>query len=258
MAPAFPHLRVPIVHLTSTFVPSGTVQPRTVPTTGRSLSTRRSPMSALALVAAQDAFTRTLAAVEDAARFAFRRRMKPQEYEEALAEAKAAAWSAWHGLLKRGKDPLEVGVHGIATNAIRNVRQGRRVGNATCGRGAMDVYHRRAQAACGFTLVGLDSEMRADADRARGSWREWLAEDHRVGPADEACFRVDFAAWLEGLPPRKRRVAELLAEGHEAVVVAGMGGGRPGGGSHGRGRVGGEGGGVQSGEKDAAGGSGGG
>ena len=39
-------------------------------------------------------------------------------------------------------------------------------------------------------------------------------------PADEAAFRVDFAAWLGGLPEKKRRVAELLAEGHEGVVVA--------------------------------------
>jgi hypothetical protein len=35
-----------------------------------------------------------------------------------------------------------------------------------------------------------------------------------------AAFRVDFSAWLVGLPERKRRVAELLAEGHEGVVVA--------------------------------------
>ena len=35
-----------------------------------------------------------------------------------------------------------------------------------------------------------------------------------------AAFRVDFSAWLVGLPERKRRVAELLAEGHEGFVVA--------------------------------------
>ena len=31
---------------------------------------------------------------------------------------------------------------------------------------------------------------------------------------------LDFEGWLAGLPERKRRVAELLAEGHEGVVVA--------------------------------------
>jgi hypothetical protein len=178
-------------------------------------------MSALSLVAAQEQFTATLSAVEDAVHYAFRRRLRPQEYEEALAEARAAAWSAWHGLVQRGKDPVEVGVHGIAANAIRWVRARRKVGNTNCGRGAMDVYHPRAQAACGFTLVSLDSGDEVDAgDSTRGSWREWLSEDNRVTPADEAAFRLDFEGWLIGLPERKRRVAELLAEGHEGVVVA--------------------------------------
>jgi len=177
-------------------------------------------MSALSLVAAQEQFTATLKAVEDAVRFGFRRRLRRQEYEDVVAEAKAAAWSAWTGLIKRGKDPVEVGVHGIATNAVRYVRNGRKVGNTTCGRGAMDVYHRKAQAACGFTLVSLDSGEGDAGDSTRGSWREWLAEDNRVGPAEEACFRVDFGAWLEGLSTRKRSIAELLTEGHEGVVVA--------------------------------------
>ena len=57
-------------------------------------------------------------------------------------------------------------------------------------------------------------------DSTAGSWREWLAEDNKVTPADEAAFRLDFEGWLAGLPERKRRVAELLAEGHEGVVVA--------------------------------------
>ena len=55
-------------------------------------------MSAMSLVAAQEQFTATLSAVEDAVKFAFRRRLRPQEYEEALAEARAAAWrpgTAW-------------------------------------------------------------------------------------------------------------------------------------------------------------------
>src|ERR687898_852708 len=120
-------------------------------------------MPALSLVAAQEQFTATLSAVEDAVKFAFRRRLRPQEYEEALAEARAAAWSAWHGLVTRGKDPVEVGVHGIAANAIRWVRARRKVGNTNCGRGAMDVLHPRAQAACGFTIVSLDSLDEVDA-----------------------------------------------------------------------------------------------
>ena len=59
-----------------------------------------------------------------------------------------------------------------------------------------------------------------DPNRCSDAWKQWLACDNRVGPADEAAFRVDFEAWLGSLPDRKRRVAELLAEGHEGVVVA--------------------------------------
>jgi hypothetical protein len=146
-----------------------------------------------------------------------------------LAEARAAAWSSWHGLLKRGKDPVEVGVHGIARNAIRYVKNRRKLGNQTCGRGAMDVFHPTAQSRCGFTLVSLDTGAAAfPGESTRGGWREWLAEDNRVTPADEAAFRVDFEDWLAGLPARKRRVAELLAQGHDGVAVARKAGVSPG------------------------------
>ena len=172
-------------------------------------------MSAMSLVAAQQKFTATLKAVEDAARYAFRRRRR-QDREEALAEARAAAWSAWHGLIRKGKDPVEVGVTGIANNAVRNVRQGRRIGNRTCGRGAMDVQHPRVRRALGLRVVAFEEL----AGPQVGSWRDWLAEDNRVTPADEAIFHLDYQAWLAGLAEPKRRVAELLAEGHEPGLVA--------------------------------------
>jgi hypothetical protein len=174
-------------------------------------------MSAMSLVAAQERFTATLKAVEDAARHAFRR-LPRQDREEALAAARAAAWGAWAGLLRRGKDPVEVGVHAIANNAVRYVKSGRKLGNPTCGRGARDVWHPRAHRALGLRVVSFEEL----AGPPPGSWQQWLAEDNRVTPADEACFRLDFAAWLGGLPEKKRRVAELLAEGHEPGLVARM------------------------------------
>jgi hypothetical protein len=172
-------------------------------------------MSALSLTHAQQQFIAHLPAVDNAARYAFRRRRR-QDREEALAEARAAAWSAWHGLIRKGKDPVEVGVTGIANNAIRNIRQGRRIGNRTCGRGAMDVQHPRVRRDLGLRVVSF-AEL---AGPQVGSWRDWLAEDNRVSPADQAIFHLDYQAWLGGLPERKRRVAELLAVGHEGLVVA--------------------------------------
>jgi hypothetical protein len=172
-------------------------------------------MSTLSLTHAQQQFTDHLSAVENAARFAFRRRRR-HDREEAVAEARAAAWSAWHGLIRKGKDPLAVGVTGIANNAIKYVKSGRKLGNPTCGRGAMDVGHPRVRRALGLRVVSFE----VLAGPSPGSWQDWLVADRRFGPADEAAFRVDFAVWLAGLPQKKRRVAELLAEGHEGVVVA--------------------------------------
>lgn len=134
--------------------------------------------------------------------------MSQHDYEDILAEAIAACWSAWVGLISRGRDPLTVGVCGIATNAVRYVRNGRRIANRSCGRGAMDVYHPKAQAARGFRMADTVVEMEADDGAAQGVWR------NRCTPADEACFRVDYADWLDGLAPRRRRTAELLAAGH--------------------------------------------
>ena len=110
----------------------------------------------------------------------------------------------------------EVGVHGIAGNAIRWVRARRKVGNVNCGRGAMDVYHPRAQAACGFALVSLDSDHVDAGDSTAGSWREWLAEDNKVTPADEAAFRLDFEGWHAG----GRRGRGFNEEGEEGEEVS--------------------------------------
>src|SRR4051812_10565718 len=152
-------------------------------------------MSAASLSDVHRQFEAALPAVTNAARYAFRRR-RPQDREDAVAEARAAAWSAWHGLLQRGKDPVAVGVHGIAANAIRYVRNGRRLGHKGGGRGSMDVYHPRAQAACGFTLVGLDTIDDPVLATPSSAWRQRLAEDNRSTPADEAAFRLDFPPWL--------------------------------------------------------------
>ncbi len=184
-------------------------------------------MSAASMTLAHAQFEAALPAITTAARYAFRRR-RQQDRAEAVAEAQACAWKAWRGLVERGKDPVEVGVSGIAGYAVRHVINGRRIGHRGGGRGSMDIYHFKAQAACGFKVVGLDR----DADREPGpgsdAWKEWLACDNRVGPADEACFRVDFDDWLEGLPVRDRRTAELLATGEMTCEVARMVGISPG------------------------------
>ena len=185
-------------------------------------------LSGIALTPVHRQFEAALPAILATAKFAFRKR-RLQERQEAVAEALAAAWSAWQSLVRRGKDPVEVGVSGIANNAVRYVLNGRRVGNPTTGgRGAMDIHHPRAQKLCGLKVVSLDRNLGTELDARPDAWREWLAKTNRVTPADEACFRVDFADWLAHLPGRKRAMAELLVEGHETGVVARLLGVTPG------------------------------
>jgi hypothetical protein len=138
---------------------------------------------------------------------------------DALADARAALWAAWHSLVRRGKDPLQVGITGIAARCCLFTKAGRKLGNKNRGRGCLDVLDQRAQRRLGLKILRLD---RDEETVARDGWREWLAEDNRVTPADEAAFRLDFGRWLSGLPERKRQMAELLLQGHETGVVARM------------------------------------
>ena len=129
-------------------------------------------------------FEALLPKIKESARFAFRA-LNPGDRDEAVADVCAAAWSAWHGLIRRGKNPLEVGPYGILTNAIRYVRNGRRVGNRGCGRGRMDLWNHRAQKGLGFRLVSLASAQQEREVKA------WIANDHRSTPADHAAFLID-------------------------------------------------------------------
>jgi len=165
---------------------------------------------------AHHAFDAALARIDAALRYHFRR-LPRAEREEAMAEARAYTWAAWHGLLRRGKDPVAVGVVAIADNSCRAVKNGRSVGaRRSTGRGAMDIHHPKARLATGLRVLPFE-----ELDGLPpGGWRDWLVSDDHYGPADEAIFRVDFAAWLADLPERKRRIAELLAEGFGTCEVA--------------------------------------
>jgi hypothetical protein len=171
-------------------------------------------LSGASLTAAHRRFEAALPAIDRTLRYLFRRWPEGRR-DEALADARAAAWHAWYGLLRRGKDPESVGVTGLAANAARYVRNGRRLGCGTLGRAA-DVLDPEAGRRHGLRVVSLDDPRGETGD----SWRSWLAEDHQFTPADAACFRLDFERWLEGLTTRKRQIADLLVEGHEGVVVA--------------------------------------
>jgi hypothetical protein len=172
-------------------------------------------MCIASLADAQREFAARLAVVENATSFAFRhRRLRRHDYEDILAEAIAACWSAWVGLISRGRDPLEVGVCAIANRAVRGVMNGRRIANRSGGRGAMDVYHRRAQKARGFRVFNSGGVEETIEEADHGVWTNCCT------PADVAIFLVDYAEWLKALSPRRRRTVEMLAAGYGTLETA--------------------------------------
>jgi DNA-directed RNA polymerase specialized sigma24 family protein len=179
-----------------------------------------SALTSTAWAVAHQEFEAALPTLQRHFRYLLRRRWRDRD--ELIAEAVACAWKAWRGLVNRGRDPIAVGVTGIAAWAARHAIKGRRIGNRGGGRHAMDIFHRRAQKLGGFRIVSYDSRPGAQLDSEPEAWREWLTHDRRVTPADAAVFRVDFASWLAALPERRRRTAELLAEGHGTLEVAGQ------------------------------------
>jgi hypothetical protein len=69
----------------------------------------------------------------------------------------------------------------------------------------LSAYTQRKQ---GFTVSRLDR-----ADETESVWKEILIEDPSCTPAELAASRIDFDAWLRGLPRRRRRIAAALASG---------------------------------------------
>ena len=149
------------------------------------------------------AFAASLGRIDAALRHHFRH-WPGHRREEALAYT----WAASLGLLRCGKVPLAVGVVAIAVNCCRAVSNGRSVGaRKATGWGVMDVHNSKAQRLTSLRVVPFEELA------GPGGWQDWIASDGRYGPADEAAFRVALASWIVGLPERKRRVAELLAQG---------------------------------------------
>jgi RNA polymerase sigma factor (sigma-70 family) len=132
-----------------------------------------------------------------------------EQREECVQEVIANVYQALVHLERRGK-PAVAYLGPLTRFAIRQVRQGRRVGS---------------RQNCRDVLTSLKSRPvrveRLDAvDPATEQWREVLVEDRRSTPDQIAAMRIDFAAWLASLPGRLRAVAQLLSTGETTGAVA--------------------------------------
>jgi hypothetical protein len=127
------------------------------------------------------------------------------------AASRCAGAADYVRLLERGiEDRAYAGP--LARYAVAQYRAGRRAAERINSR---DVLANACQLRHGRTLERLSC-----FDSSLGEWGEAIVEDRRYGPANAASMRVDFAAWLQSLPTRDRRVAETLATGETTSTVA--------------------------------------
>jgi hypothetical protein len=144
------------------------------------------------------------------ARFAFRQ-LNLEAREEAVQEVVCNACQAFARLEAMGKQAIAYPTP-LARYGIVQARQGRKVGSRLSIRDVMSVYCQRRK--------GISVERLSGAGRSAG-WRDAVVQDTRNSPVpDIVSFRVDFAAWLSGLPRRDRRIAKALAMGDRTSEVS--------------------------------------
>jgi RNA polymerase sigma factor (sigma-70 family) len=141
------------------------------------------------------------------------RRLPTEERAEAVQEVVANAFVSWVRLNDRGKAGVAY-AGPLARYGVRQYVSGRRVGSRMNSHDVTSDYCRQKR------MVSLQQLDRFD--EPTDEWQEIVVEDRHSGPAEVATTRIDFAAWLESLPERTRRVAETLATGEATSHVARM------------------------------------
>ena len=155
-------------------------------------------------------FLDLLPRIRTRASVAFRDR-QTEAKEELIAEVVANCWCAFVRLASNGKIDRAFATP-LANFAIRQVRDGRRVGMKLNVRDVSSSYCQRAN---NFRVEHLDR-----FERESETWRQVIVEDRRTGPAETATMRIDFAAWLKTLSPKRRRIATTLASGETTGATA--------------------------------------
>jgi hypothetical protein len=157
-----------------------------------------------------DRFMAWLPAVRRQAGYALRR-LRGECRAEAEQEVVAHVFQAFVRLLETGRGERAF-VSPLVRYAVRQYRAGRITGNRLNTWDVLSRYRRRGR---GCTVERLDRPLTGS-----GEWGEIIVEDRRSGPAETAVARLDFRAWLQALPPRRRRAARLLARGETTQETA--------------------------------------
>ena len=155
-------------------------------------------------------FMAMLPAIVRHARIAFRD-YDPEQREDLVEETIANCLLAYVRLVELGK--ADLGYAGVlARYAVAQIHAGRKVGTPLRSK---DVLSRYAQQRRGIQVERLDRFV--DEEKA---WLELVVESKHATPADVAATRIDFAAWLDGLSGKVRKMAEVLATGENTRDAA--------------------------------------
>ena len=153
-------------------------------------------------------FEAMIPAIVKYARFAFRH-VRGQDRQDLIQETIANAMVSFRRLVRRGRESV---AHAsvLAKYAIRQIKDGRRVGSKLNVREMLSKYAQRHK---GFHVERIDHYEPQEQE-----WTQTVVEDRTAGPADIARTRIDFSDWLDSLKRRDRRVAEFLAKGETTQV----------------------------------------
>jgi hypothetical protein len=158
----------------------------------------------------QAGFLAFLPAIQRHARVAFSH-LDAEAREEAVQEVVVYALVTYLRLAELNK--LELAYPAVlARFGVARVKHGRQMATRLNTNDMLSPYAQRRK---GFRVGRLDH-----FDSEEAQWKEVLVEDRRTPVPDQAAFRIDFPAWLESQPLRKRRIAEALALGHSTGKVA--------------------------------------
>jgi hypothetical protein len=116
-------------------------------------------------------------------------------------------------LAELGKEDLAYSTP-MVTYAAAKFRAGLSVGNRLNVRDVMSKYCQQRKG----VVVERLQRVNEDAD----GWQDELVEDRHASPTDVVMIRMDFREWLNTLPLRTRRIAEMLAVGESSSSVAGV------------------------------------
>ena len=156
------------------------------------------------------AFEAMLPVITKHAKIAFRH-LQPEAREEAIQETVCNACQAYARLVELGKTDVAF-PSALARFGVSQTRDGRKVGGNLNVRDVLSDYCQQRKKLLVERLDRHDSE--------EDAWAEILVEDKHAGPAETAIVRIDFAAWLQFLPRRLRKIATFLANGETTSAAA--------------------------------------